>query len=65
MFEIDVGAASQVRNLLQEDSVGPEDLAYINHNFLANDISAPKLMKLGEIMLTIFCAENIEFMIGM
>ena len=65
MFEIYVGTTSQVCNLLQEDSVGPEDFAYVNHNFLASDMSARKLMKLSEIVLTIFCAENIEFMIGM
>ena len=48
MFEIDVGAPSQVRDLLQEDGIGPEDLAHVNHNFLASDISARKLMKLRE-----------------
>lgn len=63
-FEVNIRPVRQVRSLLEKDRVGSIHLAHVNRHFLYRCVRSCHHHEQAQQKQTSFCAEKIEFMIG-
>ena len=64
-WDVDVCASRQMCRLLKEDVIRAEDFAHIYGDFLGARVGVNSDRNTPLVLLTSFCAEKMEFMMGM